>query len=132
MIQSGAPVQPLSVSLPGLHITLISGSTFIIICIQKYGKRCNIDLTGAAFLIDVVSNLAIEGAKYLLMLTRGRQYHIHLAVNQLRSLSIRQGIDIINGILFVLLQEWHSNTSFHGESVDSCIEAIRSHAPFAH
>ena len=31
-----------------------------VIFVQKYGKRGNVDLTGAAFFINVVSNLAIE------------------------------------------------------------------------
>lgn len=83
MIQSGAPVQPLSVSFSGAHMTLISGSTVSSLFIEQFnGKWGRIDLTGAFFETDINIYLCINKIQDFLMHPAGCGHVVYLSVDQ--------------------------------------------------
>ncbi len=67
----------------------------LIIFIQEYREGRGIDLASAVMCINILSDCFRELSDELLMNPARRRHHVHLPINQLLPLTIRQGVDII-------------------------------------
>jgi hypothetical protein len=80
---------------------------FYIVCvisIQKYGKGSKKTFAGTVLGLNVRVYRKEKFPRYCLVPAVGRCHIVYLAVNQFSPAVLRQAVDIINGIVFLLCQ----------------------------